>query len=434
MEKKTSKAKIIITVVVLVSTLAFVGFGTYAWYTLGTKATMSGMVVSMPRNGDEWPFEFIEQRTYDEWATIGQVMDAYNHNEDDGWSKGITLSMVKYIDENGNEAEKTADDCYKLRPISTSDLQSWYLPNYNGRGDVSYLVNAPLNTVGNINRYRPTASEADKDIPSNYVYYYDIWVRTLSDKLDYDLHLNNPYSAEEADPDKYQEYYFGTYVLPGLVKDATGRTTISETGYDMSTCMRIGFQIYEQHSEDIADETLGDFWIYEPNCDARAEYFTHYSGNGSNYNMQRNYVYVLGEDGNNKTVSSQLTQPRNEDVQTLLPYGVLDETFQQFKSVDDRTIKQLQSKWKTGIDLDNLGPRGLDSSYVGQFGAFLSEETGDTSLTGIDTPSFLTVTKGQPEHIRVFIWMEGQDIDCWNSSLQGSLKIGLEFRGDGHAK
>ena len=425
-------AKLIITGVVLLSALALLAVGTFAWYTISKKGEAAQMGISL-KSDNLWPVEFIQQKSG--WTTLNDVIN------DPDWQKELTLSKVVASDGSMHEP----GDSYYLRPISTSDLEHWYLAGYDEVGSVTGLTYVPLETVGNVNRYDPDPNPYDKDIPANYVYYYDLWIRTKNQNTDYGLHLNNPVNGAND-----FETLFGTYVLPGVQWDSsTNKAIIPEAGYDASTCIRIGFLFYEPLS-DASDainpttatgtnEQVREFWIYEPNCDSRATSFQKYNiGEDNSYLSQREVAYIKTEDGVKK-VKEHEESPQSGWVDTILPRYVAGQDQPGFVSVSDNTIRQLTSSWDLSKIAEKKQTDPITSWDIGVLGKFIQNDptkSDRAGYEGIDTPKMAVLKHGAndqpglPQHVRVFIWLEGQDIDCWNSSMSGPMAINLEFRGE----
>ena len=58
------------------------------------------------------------------------------------------------------------------------------------------------------------------------------------------------------------------------------------------------------------------------------------------------------------------------------------------------------------------------------------EEIAALNQSGATEDVYLTqLTGGVPQRIRMYIWLEGQDVDCINSAAAGSFAISLELAG-----
>jgi len=72
------------------------------------------------------------------------------------------------------------------------------------------------------------------------------------------------------------------------------------------------------------------------------------------------------------------------------------------------------------------------SRAIGNIGDFCSVDLGTGELTPVATTSREAMTTVHHETIqkmRIFIWIEGQDIDCWNQIAGGNIYANLEFMG-----
>ena len=416
--KRSNRVKLIGALVVLLAVAALTVAGTFAWYTLSKKGELNGIGVSFQSDGDEWPFYIIQQPT-----TMSETMTTEDILALPGWKKDLVLAEVE--DAQGNY--HSIQDSYQLRPVSTSDGVHWYTANYGSDGAVIGLDLEELNAIANINRQNLNPVGTGSEIPANYLYYYDMWIKTESAKHDYELHLGNPINMQNISAEEIVNG-FGTYVFPGLIpEDDPDYATKSHASYDASTCIRMGFLIYDQaESGLVKDETPGQFWIYEPNSDLRATAFKDFQGTEGQHNSyayQENMVYVFGDtDGTKKKVVEHEGIPLGT-MSTVLPKYIegvgnaIGHT--EYQTFEDKTIQQLHSTRNSDGEITDLGE-------------FISLREGGErpGYEGIDTPGMVTVQKGKPQHIRVFIWLEGQDVDCWNSTLTGQMDIHLEFRGD----
>jgi len=85
--------------------------------------------------------------------------------------------------------------------------------------------------------------------------------------------------------------------------------------------------------------------------------------------------------------------------------------------------------------------RSPDSTCIGSFGSFLNTDeiyASSDKYVPIDSLSdecgsnavLLTLPDDKPVKIRIFIWVEGQDPDCWNDIHTGTFSINVEFAGE----
>ena len=377
--------KLIMAGVSLLMAVVLLAVGTFAWFTFSTAPEVSGISVTFSSD-TAWPFE---------------VCTDYLTNPDNPtWEKELNVSDI---------LTKAA-----LRPISTYDLQHWYLADYDYAGNVTKLIEVPLSDVAN--REDKTAASANPDEDGiNYLLYFDMWVRTRDPELTYELRLNNPSAAAGAPTVNDWETVYGTYVLWTPVwnpaaNDGEGAYTTAD---DAMASIRVGFQMFGQTNE--TQSNVVNTVIYEPNVDLhnglRAS--EAYSG----------ITYVKGEDAdsdgkiNDATASGLVT--------TTVPHYTGTDAYEM---KTQETILQRTSSWDAGklASLEKISQ--WDSRCIGSIGEFVDAD--GNPIDNADLPCMAQISRDTPQKIRVFFWLEGQDADCWNQIAGGSIYANLEFRGD----
>lgn len=384
-----NKAKLVAAALALIIALVLLVSGTFAWFTVSSKSSLGGIQVAMEFTGEEWPFEV--------------SLDGTNYWKDakvDG----------RFTTNGGIEAVTV------LRPISTPNGSQWYLPNYDSVGGVSGFRPVGLESVGS------NLSLGGKLLPegSNYLVYYDMWVRTLDKDTNYALKLSNPASGSKI---LDEETLYGTYVVSLPVRYSTG-CALSDEGEDATCCVRLGFLVLDDNGTGTG--SVGQFTVYEPNADKSAKKF----GLNEQFGASSQLIYVAGtEENNGKTVGSYdiIEKP----VDTLIPYtsgGAIE------MGCLERVIQQYQSCWDEE-QLATLRNTIPSSRNIATFGAFCVDNNGvaDNDKYSLATVPHYDKNKSDSENkgikIRVFLWLEGQDIDCWNEVRNGSIFANLEFKG-----
>lgn len=408
----SSKAKLALAAVSLLAAFAVLASGTFAWFTLSADKVEQGITIYLKGEGDEWPFEFALSPT-GEFTKDLRVFSNFAKNGDiSGGARTV------------------------LRPITTSDGKNWYLPNYGYSGGVIGFrlagsatgENGDFGTIGaNLTNPSNNAidSELDENSGLNYFVYFDIWVRTRDEKEAHELKISNPLATSTIFD---YETHYGTYVVSLPVAQNDGSFAITEKGENASCCVRLGFLVYGE-GEDGGDK----FIIYEPNADKR-------SSRGAIEVGGQDIVYVSSDNqGGGTGVSTRASETEYKEGQvydTLLPITQADGSIIINNSKQSDTIVQLKSSWNAASVAAISLPDFPDSRCL-TTGQFTNTYTGRESLSGIDTIPITTVSyndengeKAAPKHIRVFMWLEGQDIDCWNVVEDGSIFANLEFRGD----
>lgn len=393
------KMKLLMAGAGLVIALVMMSVGTFAWFTLSTKPEVAGISVTMESTGKEWPFEM---STNYEPPTEGQTQQEAEDNA--AWTKDLGVFDL------GGGADNTGDlqNLGPLRPITTYDGEHWYLPTYSAEGHVDKFTEVDLYSV--MNRIESPGTEE----AGNYVISFSFWVRTRDPDTSYALKLNNPNSNGDGTYHVHDdEELFGTFVLPWpKAKDGGGFSTEDTSlnaAKDGMTCLRIGFKV----------EGEEDFYIYEPNADKRSQF----TGGGELGGLK-----YIGQ--NSLTVND--TAQRTAGVQTtMVPRFKAGEGGAQASyemMAQPVQARQAASSWnETAL----ASASKVDSKLIGTIGNFYRTDNTTEFITSYsELPAITTVTKGQPKKITVYVWLEGQDIDCWNQIASSSIYGNLEFRGD----
>jgi hypothetical protein len=155
----------------------------------------------------------------------------------------------------------------------------------------------------------------------------------------------------------------GTFLMGEPVWDAE-KIVHSNGGEGAENAMRIGIKITRLDQYEIPTDNT-EFYIYEPNSN------THYDGSF----------------GYEKT-------PSIDGADTLVP--------------DERIIKQTSTTWK---DVEPVEKGTLSCSF-GEF------------TTGTE---LFEMEKGEKVMIQLYIWLEGQDMDCNNSMKDAKILTNIQF-------
>ena len=115
----------------------------------------------------------------------------------------------------------------------------------------------------------------------------------------------------------------------------------------------------------------------------------------------------------------------------------LDDAFAQFVKAADKDGSDLLNKDALAVARQFYTKvlNGLYRPYVtsGQFyqhAADLYENAENAPISGAATDGvILRLKANQPQRIRLFVWLEGQDVDCTNDAQNALLGIHLELAG-----
>ena len=416
---KKQAAKLYIAGAALVLALVLLASATFAWFTISTNPEIKSMEVSL-------------------YSKQTLLLSSDNLT----YSQNIDLSSL-------------FKDFAPLHPVSTLDGINWFIPTYNNNGvindpsdfildDTLAYANVLTVTTGGTPLTGTDLTNAEN---RGYYVYADFWMQTEEESVD--VRLSVPSLTSNLDTWEIDQGTYGSYVLPGFVSTATdGGTTVTVDDNKCQNSMRIGFLI--DSNKDGKFTSADPFYIYEPNADARSSV----QKPGSDFYDETYFVdeddevYVSGFTYDQATYASAsgkyyLTLPIVKDSETgkgrVATVSEIDTS---------RLLIQKQSAWKTGTAFTNSFTtyNKITSNAVATFGRFLDPADYYTA-TGEYTPAYNTpvdvssisgtigsgaivrLTSYSPVKVRMFVWIEGQDVDCWNDIAGGSFYINLELAG-----
>lgn len=361
-----------------------------------------------------------------------------------------------------------------LTPVSTADGLHWYLPAYYKKNDP--LVKAGTVQSGQIKPfseftlddrliYANLTQEQQEQLEQGSYVYLDFWV--VSPGQDYRLHLS---TGEETD---------GSFVigLPKVtVQDSNGDTqpdtyTLSASGSEAAAAsVRVGFlanqtpvtdlsMFYYQCSEQFAarytqlrgvyaekyvssPEYDNRFLIYEPNATAhtaeelrdsyvitqplgKTETGVGLADISSRLTVQSQNTYLMAENG---------TQTR---LQQAFEAAAINEEFneQNLQEVSDKFYKTFLQEQLAAYVNDAGFYTHTGNLYALQTNGVVDKDTlaQNAQLSGATEDIYIVdLEKNIPQRLRMFIWLEGQDIDCTNDAQDSGIAINIELAGSSY--
>ena len=396
----------------LLLSVTMIVVGTFAWFTIGTEATAA---ITLTFDPDKYPFE------------VSVDYDPENPEDPDTvWAKELNVSaLLANMNADPADETQTAADmaAAPLRPVSTADLVNWYSASYDASGNVRGFSLESLDAIANQPRVTRFDSNLGKnvDMGNNHLIYFDMWVRAMNEDETYGLKLQ---TAKANDDGTYgdkmvDETVYGTYVLEAPIWDATANDgkggyvfLHSDAGSALNSA-RIGFAAMND------DGTIENWFIYEPNADQHESSVGAGAGEADGEAIYRLYEHYEDEDDPGTHVKGYAPASTGETADTYVPTPDGSE----YTMTRQPTIRQAHSSWNTEA-IAELDEGELDSRCIAQLGQFLfgeGQSEADLVLTDI--------TYGTPKRIRVFIWIEGQDVDCWNQIMGGAIFANFEFTG-----
>lgn len=424
--KRQYHIKILASALLIVLSLSMLVMVTFAWYVMSTAPEVSGMQIKIGS---------------DTIRVAPDCKDDESGQHYPGAFQGVLETDATAIPEN----------FWGLIPVSTADGKHWFSATYESledggdQIDDKYLEDTTLSSAN---------LTARPESGGNYLY-LDFWVVAPKD---YDLRVSTAFQGSGQS---------GSYVkvFPQVKKDAAGNYSLDETQRQAESSLRIGFLVNEDtvSGESYKKSTSYDsaykilkgeyqkpgealptsqtsFTIYEPNCDWHAD--TQFSGQ---YKETQPLALVGGKpqpvkletyDGTKLAAQTSATWTLSDDeTQTKLAQALQTALLE--AKTTNRSVTNAQS---AGEYLLNQYLKGQLSGYItsGQFvkstrdlqdGVRLDEENIE-KYGAADDAVIVSLKKNVPQRIRMFVWLEGQDIDCTNEAALKTLLLNLELAGE----
>lgn len=437
MKKKIGMKLMAMTLLLIVS-IAAVITASFAWFSMSENPAVSGLQITLSSGN-----------TILIAADVTEVVDGVVYHYPGEFSDTLNFSQYASYD--------YLADLGGLSPVSTADGIHWFLPTYYGEEDPEVL--AGLASAGDLRPVQEFALDASlsyanqdtqsENLMTGHYIYLDFWV--VSPGTEYKLRISG---GEDS----------GTFVIDLLSPEETSDTATGYTLFDTgitstSTSVRVGFLASSQYVRDdsmvyyqssagydsrfhvlrgvyveqgTTPETTDDysFMIYEPNADA------HPTG------AAQDGAYVA-------------TYPLGMVLGVPTPVSVLGQTAVQLTNwwveADNGSGLMIQQIFQTALYGKSdyaAAAAGFYTNYLqGQFSSYISRGAfikRSSALQDTISPERLqTLEKGGatedvyiielernvPQRIRMYIWLEGQDVD-WDPSAAGdSFALSIEFAG-----
>lgn len=263
-----------------------------------------------------------------------------------------------------------------LRPVTyDAERDSFLAPSYGDDGRVARLTPLSENYMDRFIR------EGDKEATS-CIYISDFWIRAANANCD--VLLTPAIDREDG------QLGSGTFLVGEPVWDEK-TFTHTDAGNGAQYAVRIGLRVDEETDEEGNVISAPAFFIYEPNADG---------GNGR----------LLTQDP--------------EEIILRDTYGISGLPLQG----ENRLLQQYCTTWEEETPI-------LKDSVHYHLGDFVGQDydaDGNQILQGKTSDEvvfFLNLKPSQERHVRLYIWLEGQDIDCTNEISRGRLLANLQFTG-----
>lgn len=348
-----------------------------------------------------------------------------------------------------------------LTPVSTADGVHWFLPAYYDQSDKEVRYGTvPAGELKDISAFvldselahaNLSATEKEKVRDGNYLY-LDFWV--VSPSAEFQLRVS---TGDDSG---------GSFVvdLPEVSK--------TESGYEMqaskagtSAAIRVGFlanqvqtgedamQRYEQsiystgkytalrglyHEPNTGSANLisNRFTIYEPNCDDHPQMVSADGRYIPTLPVAQTAAGAVKQDVTDRVTAQlssnwSLAENGTELAVAQRFYAALmgmEESLEAEEANARFYEEYLQRQVSAYVDKGDFIKRSGDLRLLNNQST--AEQLAQLDQAGATEDVYIiSLEKNVPQRIRMFIWLEGQDIDCVNEISTGSLIINLELAG-----
>ena len=453
--------KLIAMSLALILSVSVVIMSSYAWLVLSGNPAATGIQVAIGGGNTILMAPNVkftaEGKTYN---IPGQFSDKMNFGQ---------MEQYAYLQEVGN-----------LTPVSTSNGIDWFMPTYySGNDELVQQGRVPSGALRDISEFQVDSflnhanqpqSEKNKIDEGNYIY-LDFWV--VAPGGDYFLRVSTGDGTEDG----------GSFVIdllePG--KDEEGNNVLTQPRGSAAAAVRVGFLANDLM---LTDETMEQYTesryfdnrftalrgIYaEP--DTGASYndwdrFTIYEPNGDYHpakpELDGSYVETKSLEWKDGQIQENQQSYRNPNltVQKKSTWDMADSTQtaieQRYQTALVARLGEVLSEQDKGDLFYGKYLQGQISPYVNK-GAFIKnmgnvisllnskgvvtaeqlngEPVGAAGEGSIKTAGatddvyIIKLERNVPQRVRMFIWLEGQDIDCVDSISSARFAVNIELAG-----
>lgn len=422
--------KIAVIATQLILALSMVVMSSYAWMSLSTNPSVEGIQIAIGGGN-----------TILVAADVAETVDGTTYHYPSYFSD--TLNFQQF--ESYNYLTQVSD----LAPVSTADGVNWFLPEYYEADDPE--VRSGIAQVGQLKPVseftlddtleHANLSEDEKALAKQGSYtYLDFWV--VSPGSEYTLRVSTGEDSGGSFAIGLDDGSSAACVRAGLLVNPDGILDNSMLYYQKSPGFdeqysRLKGSYMEPGGHNVYSSGYR-FYIYEPNGDLHPEligderyHITEPLGlvDGvitpvdvqNRLTVQKTSSWAPAAVGSGTEIEQRFTAAKLEPVFAGLP-----EEEARVKFYQEYLGGQVGPYVKKGSFLKNTGHlysaalEGVVSTdYLGE--GFTAGATDDTYIIQLE--------KNVPQRIRLFVWLEGQDVDCVNSASASSFSLKLELAG-----
>ena len=409
MEQKNSRKRLNSLILLVAFTAIMLIVSTYAWFSTQKNVTLGGLTgkvnvaegLQISLDAKTWKNE-IDFSTFTTAADGTMTSDVY--------LPGATFQQpyVLTYDTDGTTPLTYAENIIpdELLPVSTTGTET--IKGFNSQAGDEIIYMYWGDNVDQDDLKAGTVKKMDEEVASGY--------------FAFDFFLQNSSKAGGAAVDLLQLEQNSDLNLMSSDKETTG----------LQNTVRVAVAVYENSNDDkvivnstpevkeiiqgTAGQKIKDVAIWEPNADAHVQYIVD-SNNDITWNAD-DAVAVFG--------TGTAAGKKAFAVDTQMPTYALTAT--SVTKAASANIADIYDWSTTGV-----AAGGLQKQYTLQ-----TPSTGVAATTQLvsakDGTTEFSITPGQYHKCRMYIWLEGQDVDCINyASLGGGIDLDFGFSKPGNS-
>jgi len=357
-----------------------------------------------------------------------------------------------------------------MSPVSTADGVNWFIPKVDNQKGEMLITTLQDSFYHDDELYYANSEEG------GYIY-IDFWLVSPLEECFIRL------CTGPTETNKTEEDEIGSYViqLPESVKDFTNETgyRLDDSYETLSASCRVGFLVNDdviQTEDEMLNYAKSD--AYEPSYkslkgvyESNSEYdFLIYEPNGLSHPNEGHSVQ-LGENGIESIVCEE------GEYWITRPIALAEDNTFTFADIQEQLIIQTKNSWLKNINTDTIvldelyqvylktiknptldGFYESVNSYINYVNnGYLFTDSWDLYLQSLDnkvvtkeqietytqgglnlnnvvqTSQIVKLEKNVPQKVRMFVWIEGQDVDCNYNAADQTISLRLELAGSSGA-
>lgn len=435
--------KLISMALALILSVAVMAMSSYAWLVLSRSPSVEGIQIAI--GGGNTILTAVDVQEVAQDGTVYHYPGVFSDKLNFGMQEGY-----QYLRQLGS-----------LTPVSTYDGLNWFLPDYYTASDKQ--VQQGQATAGQLKETSDFILDdslayanlpaGDEKIRQGSYLYLDFWV--VSPGADYDLRVS---TGDESNG--------GSFVIDlPQPKQAEGTYVLEESAGKVSTAVRVGFLANENRIMD--NETMLRYTssrAYDPKYTSLQGVYAEQGQSTWNADSTRFTIYEPNGDAHPFHLGSQgsyvPTKPLARVEGAICPMSVWDRitvqrasSWIQAENGQQTLLSQIFGAAISGKNLTDTDAASVMSEFYGSYlqgqlaqyvqkGRFISKswelartenqtsQALNTLQAGATEDVFIVhLQQNVPQRIRMFVWLEGQDMDCIDSANSASFAVNIELAG-----